>query len=99
MNDHSDRTCTCGKHVALQLTTCSRGQRTLLNQVRSLASETARQASRAPRQWRLLWYAADFREERSALDSTLLVSDTSIHYCNASAAQHQSFVDCSNARP
>lgn len=41
--------------------------------MRSLASETARQASRAPRSWRLQWYAADFQEERSALDGGLLV--------------------------
>lgn len=45
-------------------------------QVRSLASETIRQAARAPRQRQLQWYAADFRQERSALDGTLLDRQT-----------------------
>lgn len=45
-----------------------------LVQVRSLASEAARQALHGPQGWGLQWYAADFQEERSALDGALLVS-------------------------
>ena len=43
--------------------------------MRSLASETVRQALRqTSRGWQLQWYTADFREERSALDGSILVS-------------------------
>ena len=51
-------------------------------QVRSLASEAARQALRTPLDRGLQWYAADFREERSALDGGLLVRRTQ-HCCTS----------------
>ena len=42
-------------------------------QIRSIASETARQ-SESTGQLSLAWFAADFREEMSAFDGAILVS-------------------------
>jgi hypothetical protein len=59
-------------------------------QVRSLASETARQ-SEASGKPALAWFAADFKEEMSAFDGAILVSS-----CNRFATDllNTSHVNC-----
>ena len=57
-----------GKAIVVQLVS----RQPVVVQVRSLASETARQ-SEHPDRPSLAWFAADFQEEMSAFDGSLLV--------------------------